>query len=103
MNAIYVECHLCHAGVGEACRWGVEKGQYHSRRIQAATGNIVGVSGGGTSKVQIEHGRAHGTLCTEGEFGTCRVCGQLIEILERIEDLIADEGGNKGSKPAAHQ
>ncbi|HSG19964.1 MAG TPA: hypothetical protein VLA31_04270 [Burkholderiaceae bacterium] len=90
MDAIYVGCHLCHAQVGEACRFGLAKGEkYHSRRVNQAER--------GPHWIDTEHARAHGALCTghssddPGWQDLCTKCGQGIARLRGIPALLADQ------------
>lgn len=89
IDPIYVSCHLCHADVGQACRWGCAPGEYHSRRVSRAER--------GPFEIDTEHALAHGTLCTGHSSGTsgwadiCTVCGQTISRLQGIPKMILKE------------
>ena len=87
MNAIYIGCHLCHAQVGQPCRWGVAEGEYHERRVRAAADVRL-------HQADTEHGLQHGEACTghregSGLEGICTVCGQDITRLKNIPALLA--------------
>lgn len=82
MNPIYVGCHLCHAQVGEACRFGLGPDEeFHTRRIARAAA--------GGDGIKTEHGIAHGEQCTpiSGMEDICINCGQLIARLKKIPDI----------------
>ena len=83
MDPIYVGCHLCHASVGQPCRFGLDDGEkYHSRR--------VGQAERGPHWIDTEHALAHGELCTghkdahAGWADLCTKCGQSISRLKAI-------------------
>ena len=88
MDAIYVGCHLCHAQVGEPCRFGLAKGEkYHSRRVRHAQ-----VGQYGKYDIDTEHGLAHGSVCRDSPEGICTQCGQTITRLKAIPALLAAQG-----------
>lgn len=91
MDPIYVICHLCHASVGQPCRWGDAK--YHDRRVRLAErGGFAGIGAG--SGIDTEHALAHGAKCTghsgddKGWQDLCTVCGQRISRLKAIPKLL---------------
>lgn len=88
MDAIYVGCHLCHADVGQPCRFGLTNGEkYHSRRVYQAKN--------GPHWLDTEHALAHGEACTGHTSGgpgwenLCTKCGQTISRLKGIPALLA--------------
>jgi len=83
MNPLYATCHLCHASVGQPCRFGLSGDEvFHERRVKHAER--------GGDGIETQHGLAHGSLCTrhgegsEGWKGICMVCGQSISRLKAI-------------------
>lgn len=83
IDPIYVSCHTCHASVGAPCRFGAKPGEYHIPRKRVA-------ARGGHGWIDTEHGLAHGAACTD-DGGICKKCGQTIERLRNIPNLLREE------------
>jgi hypothetical protein len=91
MNPIYVPCHLCHAQVGELCKFALDEGQdFHDRRVKRA--NVLMKD---TPPIDTRHGLAHGDLCVDHPAGVCEgictVCGQRIARLQNIPQIIREQ------------
>jgi len=96
-HPLYVDCHLCHAQVGEDCNWGVGPGEYHDRRVQRAQNPRV------LRDIQVQHGLAHGRKCVPmtGVPELCGQCGAAISRLTAIPGKVRGKfrGGKKGAAP----
>lgn len=79
-DPIYVWCHLCHASVGQPCRPPLDEGRYHKRRWTSRRHQADWVA--------TLHARAHGALCKAGSDGICCECGQLVDRLRAIPELL---------------
>jgi hypothetical protein len=93
IDPIYVSCHLCHSQVGEPCKDWARRGRerYCDRRVAHAERANAYITDEGYRgpEIDVEHGLAHGTLCTDhksgaGLEGICTECGQRIKRLEDI-------------------
>jgi hypothetical protein len=87
MSPIYVPCHLCHAQVGELCKFGLCEGEiFHSRRVIRA--NVL--QHDTWPPLDTKHGLEHGTICTPntGENPYCTACGQSVARLQNIPHVL---------------
>ena len=79
IDTIFVSCHLCHAGCGQQCRWGVSEGEFHSRRVAAARRQseerAKDFEAWAKVNADVHHAIEKGALCELGKDGFCRVCG----------------------------